>query len=364
MITDLTLVHTKEWKRNKYIVYFNLILFVLFFQASKAQDTIPHKLGVLFYNVENLFDTKDDTSKQDNEFLPNAVRHWTTARYNSKISKLGRVFYESGEWNLPCFIGLCEIENKTILNDLLDRTGLINHNYQIIHFESEDVRGIDVALLFRSDIFSPALAYPIKINLGSDRPTRDILYAYGFIQKTIPLHIFVCHFPSRYGGVMETENKRMRAVKTLVSSIHNITQKDPDASIVIMGDFNDDPNENSIKYLIQNTHVINLAQHPSTINHSKGTIKYQYTWSIFDQIFISKSLRSKSNLLYTKENMHILDFDFLLQDDLNFTGKRPFRTYYGYKYQGGYSDHLPVWVELYSEQGTVNSEQGTMNSEQ
>ncbi len=349
MMADLTLVHTKEWKLNKNIFYLFVAIFAILFKPCKAQDSIPNKIGILFYNVENLFDTTHDSLKQDNEFLPDAVRHWTPKRYYNKISKLGRVFYESGGWNLPCFIGLCEIENKKILNDILSKTGLINHHYQIIHFESEDVRGIDVALLFKSDIFSPVLAYPVRINLGTDRPTRDILYAYGFIHSTIPLHLFVCHFPSRYGGVMETENKRMTAAKTLVTSINSITAKDPNANIVIMGDFNDCPDDNSMKYLTKNTSVINLAHHPSTKNHSNGTIKYRYTWCTFDQIFISKSLRSKNNFLYAKDNMSILDYKFLLQDDTNFTGKRPFRTYYGYKYQGGYSDHLPVWMELNSE---------------
>ncbi len=343
---DQILGPMKEWKVNKYISFFSIIFIFLIQQNSIAQDSIPKTLSILFYNVENLFDTFDDSLKQDNEFLPESVRHWTNYRYNTKLTNISRVIYEANGWNPPCFVGLCEVENKKNLENLTNKSGLNNLGYKFIHYESKDIRGIDVALLYRDNIFSPIQSKPIPVDLGESRPTRDILYTYGLIAHLIPIHLFVCHFPSRYGGVMETEQKRHKAAETLVDAIHEITKKDPDAYIIVMGDFNDNPDDDCMNYIKHNTLVDNLAKNPTTINHSKGTLKYKTTWSTFDQLLISKSLQENYSQLQLNDKMHILDFDFLLEEDTKYTGKKPLRTYNGYKYHHGFSDHLPVEITL------------------
>jgi hypothetical protein len=188
-----------------------------------AQSESEGELGVLFYNVENLFDTKNDSIKNDEQFLPDGDKHWNHYRYQSKLKNISRVIFESGGYNPPFLVGLCEIENEKVIKDLLYKTGLINANYRYIHFESPDQRGIDVALLYRKDIFTPIDSNPVKVKLGDkEHFTRDILYSFGLLYDSIPIHTFVAHFPSRYGGVMKSKHKRIKAAETLKDTIQHI----------------------------------------------------------------------------------------------------------------------------------------------
>jgi len=334
----------RELKMNKALII--ITLFSLNYTLCQSQNKSPQQLGIMFYNVENLFDTKHDSLKNDLEYLPGSDRHWSENRYNQKIKNIGKVIYESGGWNLPTLIGLCEIENESVLKHLIFNNGLNQLKYNYIHYESNDQRGVDVALLYKRDIFTPLESTPIQVNLNNERPTRDILYVYGLWQDKIPFHLFVCHFPSRYGGIMESAPKRLLACQTLCDTINIIQKQDLKANIIVMGDFNDNPEDLSIKHLIKETGLINLAIHPSSINGCSGTLKHDFEWYTFDQFFISPSLIKNQEAVIASKSMKILDFDFLMEPDSKNTGKKPFRTYIGFKYNNGFSDHLPIWLNF------------------
>lgn len=327
---------------------FSIIALLIVHLPQTLLSQVPeHNVGIMFYNVENLFDISNDSLKNDEEFLPEGNKHWNISRYHQKLKNISRIIYESGGWNPPALIGLCEIENEKVIKDLIWKTGLNNQDYHYIHFESPDNRGIDVALLYRNHIFTPIESVPIHVDLGNNsRPTRDILYVFGLLKDTIPLHVFVVHFPSRYGGVMESKSKRITAAKILSDTIQNIYKHDPSANMVIMGDFNDNPTDESLQNLILNVPLQNLSHTPETINKSLGTLKHQFEWSTFDQFIISKNLLDSTRAIHTKSNCKILDFAFLLEKDKTYTGNKPFRTYIGYKYNNGFSDHLPIWITL------------------
>ncbi len=332
---------------NKNKTYLILLLFLIstfiYSQPFPEQNT-----GILFYNVENLFDTYNDSLKNDEEFLPHGSKYWNYNKYQGKIKNISRLIYESGNWNPPMLIGMCEIENDKVLNDLIYKTGLSNLKYDYIHYESPDKRGVDVALLYRKNIFTILESRPIPVKFNSEsRPTRDILYVFGLIEGKLPLHIFVTHFPSRYGGIMESNPKRIIASNTLCDTIIKIQQHDRKANILVMGDFNDTPQDSSMQLISKKAKLVNLSPKPTSINGSLGTLKHHYEWNIFDQILVSESILDSINTVNSDKYMKILDFDFLLEDDKNYTGKKPFRTYIGYRYNNGYSDHLPVWINLY-----------------
>lgn len=324
-----------------------LLLICIGINQTYCQSSDAQEIGILFYNVENLFDTYDDTLKTDEEFLPQGIRGWNYTKYAKKINRIARVIYESGGWNPPCLIGLCEIENQHVLNDLIYKTGLSKLNYRYIHYESKDIRGIDVALLYNTNDFIPLESRAIPIPLSdNNHPSRDILYVFGLYKESIPLHVFVNHFPSRYGGLIKTIPKRLISAQTLSDTIQHIRKDDINANIIAMGDFNDNPTDSSMLLLSRQAELLNLSIASQTINKSPGTLKYQFEWNTFDQFFISSNMKDSTNLLISTQQQKILDFDFLLEDDRVYTGKKPFRTYSGYQYNDGFSDHLPIWMSL------------------
>ena len=344
MINSLTWELTKELRKSELFVC--LTILTLCFQLQLAAQN-KDELGVMFYNVENLFDTENDSLKLDDEFTPFGDKHWTHAKYIAKLKNISRVILEAGGWNPPFVIGLCEVENKKVLSDLVWKTGLNHLNYHIIHHESPDERGIDAALLYRKNIFIPLESIAITVNLGEDmRPTRDILYVFGYVKDTIPLHVFVAHFPSRYGGVQNTKPLRYKTAQILNDTIKSIIAHEPDAHIIAMGDFNDEPEDESMQFLANSGQVVNVSTSAQTISNSMGTLKFQYEWNTFDQFLISKNLMDTTRTFFAETPMKILDFPFLLEEDKSFTGLRPFRTYIGYKFNGGFSDHFPIWLQL------------------
>ncbi len=343
MITARILAHTKGWKRNKILLVF-IPLCIISPLFSQNQE---NKFGILFYNTENLFDTYNDSLKLDDEFTPRGEKHWTYKKYLTKLNYIAQVIYESGGWNPPLLIGLCEVENEKVLNDLIWETGLNNLHYHAIHYESKDLRGIDVALLYNAQQFLPVESKPVVIPLGKDsRPTRDLLYVFGLMQDSIPLHLFVAHFPSRYGGIKESEPKRFKASQVLNDTISNILKHDPNSNIVVMGDFNDEPNDRSLKQLVENQYLLNSSLSLQSIHQLEGTHKHQFEWNTFDQFLVSKTLVEGNKYLKSDSSIRVLDFDFLLEKDDKNAGLKPFRTYSGYRYLGGYSDHLPIWLNL------------------
>ena len=310
----------------------------------------------MFYNTENLFDTKDDTLKNDDEFLPEGDRHWDNYRFYKKLNNISKVIIAVGEWQAPAIVGLCEVENRFVLNQLVYETPLKNFGYRIIHKESPDWRGIDVAFLYRKAFFiaDTFLIIPVRFSFDPDSRTRDILYVKGRFNDNDTIHFFVNHWPSRYGGYMETEAKRQHAALLLRNNVDSLFHLDPTSKIIIMGDFNDGPSDESIRKILMAEPgiqeevpcLVNLMA-PYDQDKSSGTLKYQSSWDVFDQLIVSSySLAADSGWVVKNSRATIFRSDFLLEEDERYLGQKPFRTYYGFKYQGGYSDHLPVWLDL------------------
>ncbi len=313
---------------------------------------------IMFYNTENLFDTEDDPETSDSEFLPEGARYWSDSRYKQKLSNIYKVIVAVGEWDLPKLVGLSEIENRKVLNDLLNYTPLYKTDYKIIQYESPDARGIDVALLYRSDYFTPVAQRAIRVvwpaSIGSGT-TRDILYVKGVTANGDTLNVYVNHWPSRWGGQMETEEKRMFVAKMVKNHSDSILNDNPQANIIIMGDLNDYPTDRSLTESlkantsfdrIKSDKLYNLSYYLQEVK-KLGTHKYNGQWGILDQIIVSGALLDTvGNIYTTPDDAHVFNADFLLEPDDKFPGKRPDRTYIGFKYHGGYSDHLPTYIDL------------------
>lgn len=321
--------------------------------VSPAQNSIQ-KINILFYNVENLFDVTDDPNIEDEEFLPESDRHWTGKRFEDKINKIAKAIIASCEFEMPDIIGLCEVENRYVLEELTEQTTLSNFNYSIIHKDSPDKRGIDVALIYRKAKLEPVRYnyVPLHYPNGEINKTREILHATFETQSGDTIHVFFNHWPSRYGGQAETEQYRIMAAQTLRNEVDLINNTEHHAKVIIMGDFNDQPQNKSLNNILDARFENSEKQSGELINLSakwlpNGTLKYQQSWQIFDQIIVSDYLLDKSSKTYTSEsNAQIVNLPFLLVDDETYKGKKLFRTYLGYRYEGGFSDHLPVRLEI------------------
>ena len=333
------------------IIIFLLIIFPI---NIYAQDSMKHTMKIAFYNLENLFDTEDDPETRDEEFTPEGARRWNDHRFYKKIYSTFKVLVAMGEWEPPAFVGFCEVENREVVNSLIFDSPLKFRKYSVIHFDSPDKRGIDVAAIYRHDILKLLVARPLKVagKNGLSEERRNILYAEFEIPGKDTIHIFVNHWPSRYGGYTETAGDRFKVAEILKDSIDKILIMKRDAKIILMGDFNDEPADMSLLVLSGRQNVrdsgdsslINLMEQKDYL--WQGTIKHEGQWFIFDQLLVSKALISDETGVVIDGRAEIFDPDFLLEDDLQYTGKRPCRTYNGYKYNGGFSDHLPVYLDL------------------
>jgi hypothetical protein len=328
------------------------------FVMKDAEKRGNNAIRLVFYNTENLFDTADDSLTNDNEYTPMGMRRWNYNKCQRKLLNLSKVFISIGGWEAPEIIGMCEVENRFVLYELINDTPLNKIGYKIIHKDSPDPRGIDVALIYRPDKFAPTFykAIPVRFPNDPTSRTRDILYVKGKVLGKETLHIFINHWPSRYGGYSATKPKRAFVASVLRHAVDSIMTSDPGSKIAIMGDFNDEPNDESITKFL-------MAQNDSTLldkyglynmmagytNRWKtGTNKYRESWSVIDQIIVSTSLLNSEKGLFTHANAaHIFDAPFLLMEDKTYFGLKPFRTYLGPKYQGGFSDHLPVYFDVY-----------------
>jgi predicted extracellular nuclease len=330
------------WRKSKRRLLVVLTLFLLFYHSGKAQkDSL---FQVMFYNTENLFDCFNDSlSDGDDEYLPDADRHWTYSRYKDKLNKTAKVIMAAGQWSLPAVVGLCEVENGSVVRQLLWWTGLGDAGYRAIHFESADSRGIDVALLYRYQQFKPVKSFPVRIELPDHRRTRDILVVQGVVDHCDTIWVMVNHWPSRLGGAAQSGQSRYCAAQKVVDICDSIYRHHPSANIIVMGDFNDTPTDSST-LMLQKRGLINLAAPLAA--PGMGTNKYKQQWSLIDQVFLSQSyLKGLENNGVTPE-FRIVDFPFLLEKDEANLGEKPFRTFTGPVYHGGFSDHLPVMLTL------------------
>ncbi|MBQ0136798.1 MAG: hypothetical protein KBS40_02175 [Bacteroidales bacterium] len=302
--------------------------------------------------MENLFDARHDTLKNDIEYTADGSRHWSYVRYNNKVEQVSRVICNIGGWDKPALVGLCEVENDSCLLRLCRQ--MRRYPYRFIHFESPDERGVDVALLYDYTQFTPLDSMPLFVPLGTDR-TRDILFVKGLINRALStanrqpekdisqlstlnsklkkdtMYLFLCHLPSMLGGRAASEWKRQAAKDIIRHRVDSILTCQPSAYIVVMGDMNSAPQED-INGLTNK--MLPLEQ------QGRGTHYYQGRWSCLDQFYLSPSLDSLAQV-------RIYDAPFLLTDDPQYLNTRPRRTFNGYHYdRDGYSDHLPIILSL------------------
>ena len=330
------------------------LLFLLFieFQIVASLEAVAQEKGdfrVAFWNFENFFDPFVDSTRVYNEFTENGSQYWTKSRFYKKRNNMYKAILAISENEPLAVLGIAEVENQYVLNMLFNQTPLKTHNYRIVHYEGDDKRGIDVALVYCIDKLQLVYTEPVKVKNPKNRKykTRDILYAKFYDRRGDTLHVFVNHWPSRYGGERETIKLRSLAANTLkhkVDSLVFLHQTIP--KVIIMGDFNDTPEDPSIKDILCDDVLVNLFADGNKLGF-EGTLKHQYTWQIFDQIIVTNSLiNNDKGLVYRRNSAAIFHGDFLFEKDESFGGVKLFRTYVGPKYFGGYSDHLPVYIDL------------------
>lgn len=302
---------------------------------------------IAFYNTENLFDIFDNKRTYDNDFLPKSIKKWTPKRYDNKLRKLSYVISNIGRRETgkhPAIIGLAEVENAKVIKDLIASKHLEPHNYGYVHYNSPDERGIDVALIYDKDVFEVLHSEPFQIELKHDNGlpdyTRDVLLVTGNLDGE-KIHVIVNHWSSRREGEKETEHKRITSSNKVGDIISTLTLENPEAKIVIIGDFNDDPHNKSIKRLVENYGLFNPMETLRSFN--RGSTKHNRQWNLFDQILISTNFFKTSDNLYEYSLSNIFDEDFLKIFEGRYKGS-PYRTYAGKRYQGGYSDHFPVYA--------------------
>ena len=296
-------------------------------------------LTLVELNCENLFDCRHDSLKQDTEWMPDGKRKWTPARYWRKLNHIGQEILSCQQNGVPDLVALVEVENDSCLFDLTRRSLLRGAGYEYLMTESSDVRGIDVALLYQPMTFRPICYDYLDIKpLKGMRPTRDILYVQGETLNSDTLHIFVVHAPSRFAGEKQTRPNRKLVVDRVMGSIRQLPA---DAKVIIVGDFNDEAADPALKFLEDNG-MHNVTAKALGTHGAKATYRYQGLWQSIDHVFVS------SLLLDSVEQSFINDAPFLLEEDKKYGGVKPLRTYNGYRYQRGFSDHLPLVVRFHN----------------
>ncbi|MGV8813608.1 MAG: endonuclease [Gelidibacter sp.] len=313
------------------------------------QSPNPDIYTVAFYNTENLFDYINGPLTNEVGLLETSTKRWHKERYENKIYKIGMAISKIGSEDLqkpPALIGLAEVENDRVLTDLIKSTYLEDYNYGFVHFNSPDERGIDVAMLYDKDCFtlenSEAIVLPIESEFGVKGNTRDILKVSGYL-KDEKIHVLVNHWPSRHEQSDRTGHNRMFAAQKIVELINEILTDDANAKVIIMGDFNDNPKNNSIQFLKNEAALFNPME--KLMSYKRGSFNHNSKWMLFDQILMTTNFLEpqQKGLKFLKAD--IFDETFLTQNYGNSKGQ-PYRTYEGKRYLGGFSDHFPVYIQL------------------
>ena len=299
--------------------------------------------------MENLFDTFDDKYTHDDDFLPNSVKRWTEKRYRKKTRKLGYVISRIGRKTTnvhPAIVGLAEVENKLVIDDLLNSKHLRDKPYDYVHYDSPDERGIDVAMIYDTTVFELINSEVFPLDLidenGNRDYTRDILMVEGKLNGET-IYILVNHWPSRRGGVEESEPARMLASDKALEITKAIKENNPTAKIMVMGDFNDGPLNKSIKQLANGEDLYNPMEKLKSL--TRGSLSHKRQWNLFDQILFTTNFFEYKKGTHSFSKADIFDREFLRQFKGKYRGN-PFRTFVGRRYKGGFSDHFPVYVHL------------------
>lgn len=356
------------------IILLTLLIGWLFTPLVKAQthgECLRYR--IVSYNVENLFDCLDDSLKADEEYLPEGMRHWTSGRYYRKINAIAKVLiaiggpsassdsegraYAHGE--MPLLIGLYEVENPQTIEQLIHYSPLRQNGYRYVMTSSLDVRGIDIALLYRPDKFKLLYQQSIRANLLNERPTRDLLHVCGTLVGGDTLDVVLLHLPSRLGGTRQTEPYRQHVARRAKQLCDSLSQTRQNPHLLLMGDFNESATGPALAKTLkakpltseepQTNQLYNLLAHRrcSSLKAIKGSYKYQGIWETIDHIVANGLLlQSNHSPHLIPESAEIAPLSFLLTDDKSYGGEMPCRTYQGANYQGGYSDHLPLIVDI------------------
>ena len=341
-----------------------LIVLFISFNPIFSQEKKAYKVNTIaFYNLENLFDTENDPLTYDDDRTPDGKDHWTEEIYQDKLKNMAKVMAEIGadvSGNTPTIIGVCETENRKVLEDLVNQETLVEKDYGIIQFDSPDRRGIDVALLYKKKLFTPThyKAKELLIYDDNDKSkrvfTRDQLVVSGMLDGE-KIHLIVNHWPSRSGGEKRSRSKRIKAAKLNRQIIDSIFSDEPYAKIITMGDFNDDPTSPSVKDHLNAQRGSNGMQMRELFNPMEdlakqgyGSLAYRDSWNLFDQIIISTELTKKDFSSYRFYKAGIYNKTYLVNAHGRYKGY-PYRSFASGSYTGGYSDHFPVYIYLVKE---------------
>lgn len=320
-----------------------LLTFIIFIVPLLAYA--QSSLTIVELNTENLFDTRHDSLKNDFEFLPDSPRHWTRTKYWEKLNRIGQEIISCGEdsmgWRLPDIVGLCEVENDSVLFDLTKRSLLRKARYEYVMTSSNDARGIDVALLYSPFSFRLIKADTLRVKpMKNMRPTRDILHVEGEIENGDTLHVFLLHAPSRMGGELYSRPFRKHVMERLCNAIDSLRRTYIEPKLLVMGDFNDYADSPSLLLAYEHG-LFNVSAGVQGRNGAKGTYRYHGEWGSLDQMLISDNLRS------WVAGCRINDAPFLLEEDTKYGGVKPRRNYNGMRFNNGFSDHLPLVLRLH-----------------
>lgn len=336
---------------KKIYLVFLLVIIPGIVSCETQNDTI----FVAFWNLQNLFDTNDDPAIDDEEFLPGSELEWTEDRLDKKMYNLARTIRMMNNGTGPDILGVCEVENENVLAEMVNRY-LSDLSYQVAYIESPDNRGIDNGLLFKKDKFKLLSTQADTVHLSDGWPTRLIFGVNLLINDKTALSVFVNHWPSRSGGQLESEPKRISAAQTLRKAVDRIFQSDAQANIIIIGDFNDEPLNKSVLEALSahplkcdslnaiiefesDNELFNLSY--IAFENAEGTFKYKDDWNMLDQIIVSGNLITGNDLRFICGTFNIFKPDFIVTKTGQYAGT-PFPTYGGRRYLGGYSDHFPV----------------------
>lgn len=347
----------------KNVFAYQFLLCFLCATFSFSQSEKEYRINTIaFYNVENLFDYEDDPITFDDDRTPAGADHWTQEIYEAKLLGMARVISEIGEdvtGTSPAVIGVSEIENRRVLEDLLNQKGLVEKNYGIVHFDSPDRRGIDVALLYQKKLFIPTgyKAFELFLYDNNDKTkrvyTRDQLLVSGMLDGE-KIHFIVNHWPSRSGGEALSRPKRLKAAQLNKHIMDSLFSEEPYAKIITMGDFNDDPINASVKEILKTKSEkedlkLRELYNPMEDMYKKGmgTLAYRDAWNLFDQIIISSELAKNDYSSYRFYKAGIFNKNYLATPSGQYKGY-PFRSFAN-GFTGGYSDHFPVYIYLIKE---------------
>lgn len=340
-------------------ISYTLLVSIFIISGAIAQESRTYKIRtVAFYNLENLFDTVNDTLTFDDDRTPTGKDNWSIERYWHKINNISKVLSEIGSPDAPSspdIIGLCELENSQVIEDLVNHPNLREKDYGIIHFDSPDERGIDVALLYKRNAFLPTSFASLRLMLNNADDyrdyTRDQLVVGGLLDGE-EIHFIVNHWPSRSGGETRSKPFRIEAARLNKRIIDSIIKISPEARIISMGDLNDDPIDDSLKKILKTKGKLSELgptdlYNPMEILYKKGvgSLAYRDRWNLFDQIYFTANVAKKTHGSYHFWKAGVYSPAFLIDKKGQYKGY-PLRSYAGGNYIGGYSDHFPVYIHL------------------